>query len=246
MDCVVRKTEASFVGRDSMRTRDSWCVILVAVGLVGAQSAGCGDAREGATVASLAAAAKPSGTTVVPAACSDSKLAHQYAIGTSKGQKTVDQLWRKSRSCGQLEAFADQVWQEVQAIQMLDDGEERAMKLCRHSGTIEGALDQLDTIETSCDQLCFFDGEERGKLTGKLYCDLMIETGGGVVAADWIRGPVGECGLNYEGGCDSAFLGVSTAYTNAAGSCAPYSNGAFLMTWNNSRSKSCDYNSTAS
>lgn len=57
----------------------------------------------------------------------------------------------------------------------------------------------------------------------------------------WLRGPVDVCGLEYETGCDTAYIATSASYHGVASACEPLTEGDYEPPWDHLRERACDY-----
>jgi hypothetical protein len=172
--------------------------------------------------------------------CASPRLRRAFAEGQARGERHVRGVWRRFGSCGRVDAFADAIMQNLEEREggHFDTG---LRAQCRSAGVAEGVFAELERIQSTCADRCFLTGERVGALKARAYCERMIETGGELAARAWVRRPVATCGLNYQLGCDAAFLGETREYENELGACLPYTRGEFSQVWTDTRLRVCDY-----
>jgi hypothetical protein len=177
----------------------------------------------------------------VPDFCADSKLQKAFQSGEKLGSLWVKWMWKLFRCCDRVEKFADALMVLVDKLNQKTNSE-KGLPRCRHAGIVEGALDEMDGIETQCQTDCYDKGDAAGAVKAKTYCDQAIAASGQLQPPTWTRKSVGTCGLYYELGCDAKFLSVTTKYVNAqSAACSPYTSAPYHDIWDLSRLKSCDY-----
>jgi hypothetical protein len=194
-----------------------------------------------------AAAAAPMST--VPPGCRDGtvtnpgRAARAYVAGMDSGKKLVTRAWSQVNDCDALEDFADIV---VENIQSYSVSSRTAYVICRYTGLVDGAFEQLDRVWTTCDDQCCLEGEVIGQLSAELYCELSIILGGLLDPDDFVRGPVTTCGLEFQTCCDSTFIGTSRNYvgydlSGRATACLQYTQGSYQSVWTETRNLECAY-----
>jgi hypothetical protein len=198
----------------------SWVLGLVLGGLVTA----AGEAR-----------AQPD----VPPGCADDRDARSYALGVMLGERIVSSAWARIADCDRVDYFSDVVAANLERLS-LRPGASNYL-ICRYTGTYDGVFNALESMIGTCADQCFLDGELAGELSAEIYCELSIMLGGLALADDFLRGPVEICGLNFEIGCDSAFMSTTWTYANAFGVCEPYTTGEFFAVWDQARNNQCLY-----
>jgi hypothetical protein len=174
--------------------------------------------------------------------CSGAHATRAYQRGFRRGWKTVERSWeRHVDDCDRTGAFVERVTERLTSAQESCDGDDDSRyRRCRVAGATAGSFAALDQIQASCDESCFLGGELVGDLAAKTYCELALD-GNPPDGETWVRGPLNECGLNYEVACDSSFVGTSIDFENDAGQCRPFTEGDFADGWDRTREKSCDY-----
>jgi hypothetical protein len=177
--------------------------------------------------------------------CDTVKLKRFYRKGWQKGFEAVSRAWNRHRQggCDRSDAFVDQISTRLESALGEPDSEANAklQRRCRKAGVIDGSFAALDVVQSLCDQTCFLDGDLTGKLSAEAYCEMAMGADGPLDVADWMRGPLNTCGLNYEIACDSSFIGESVSYPSGSGSCEAVTEGAYESSWDRSRLESCDY-----
>jgi hypothetical protein len=177
---------------------------------------------------------------VPPACAATTSASSAYRTGLRLGERTVNSAWDNvRRDCGRVDQFMDIIDSSLTRL-TLPAGASLAT-VCRYAGNIDGAYGALDLLYGTCADQCFLDGEMIGALTGEIYCELSIALGGLVAADEFIRGEVQVCGLNFEIGCDSAFIGTTLEYENTDGVCLPFTEDGFEPVWDQVRNNSCAY-----
>jgi hypothetical protein len=174
-----------------------------------------------------------------PANCATGINLSQYKTGLKIGKTIVKSAWANISDCDRVDYFLDVVLVKVSRL-TLKEGASNAT-VCRYTGTADGVYEELDTLYGTCADQCFIDGEFAGSLSAEIYCELSIALGGLVEADDFLRGPVAICGLNFEIGCDSAFIATSVDYANADGECLAYTEGEYETVWDQARNNQCAY-----
>lgn len=174
--------------------------------------------------------------------CAGERATTAYQRGFRRGWKSVQRAWdRHGDDCDETEAFVDRVTERIEhAQQRCDADDDSTYRRCRIAGATAGAFAALEQIQLACDDRCMLDGELVGQVAATTYCELAI--GGAPLEAEaWVRGPLNQCGLQYEVACDSSFIGTSIDYANPQGQCEPFTEGAFATVWDRTRLKACDY-----
>jgi hypothetical protein len=173
--------------------------------------------------------------------CAAPGLAPYYAQGVRLGTDAVRRSWRHFGTCDRVEEFADFF---AKRLERLDPscGRLRGLRAeCRQAGVAEGVFAELERLQSKCEDRCFLTGERVGQLRAQKYCELMLAYDGDVAVRAWTRRPVALCGLNYQLGCDAAFLGTARTYSNELGECLPYTQGEYKATFTAARTLLCDY-----
>jgi hypothetical protein len=187
----------------------------------------------------IAAAPEEAHAGDVPPSCQGGFQERSYNTGHRLGKTIVASAWAQVNDCDQLEYFLDVVADNISRL-TLPAGASSSLA-CRYTGTADGVFDALDELYGSCSDQCFLEGSFAGEISAQVYCELSIALGGLGLVDDFIRGPVQTCGLNFEVGCDATFIGVSRVYSNAFGSCLPYTEGAYFPVWHQARQNQCIY-----
>jgi hypothetical protein len=176
----------------------------------------------------------------LPSSCQATRDQRAYATGQRSGASLIRQAWRSVNDCDRVEQFEDLVMNTVDAY--APGPAPTNYSLCRYSGVIDGILNELDNTFIGCSDACLLEGQFAGELSAVAYCELSIALDGLATADAFLRGPVQVCGLNFEVGCDSEFLGVCTNYQNDEGSCLPYTEDTFFAVFDQARTNQCAYN----
>jgi hypothetical protein len=174
-----------------------------------------------------------------PASCSTGLAASSYKTGQRIGKNLVKSAWGNIDDCDRIDQFLEIVEENVSRLTLKENPSNSTV--CRYTGTVDGVYEELDGLYGTCADQCFLDGTFAGQLSAEVYCELSIALGGLVEADDFLRGPVAICGLNFEIGCDSEFIAVSTVYENPDGECVTYTEGEFEEVWEQSRYNQCAY-----
>lgn len=179
-------------------------------------------------------------STPVPATCSATPQATSaYRTGLRLGERIVTTSWSRVNDCDRVEYFLSIVEDNVSRLTLPPNASNST--ICRYTGTVDGVYNMLDQLYGTCADQCFLDGEFAGEISGEVYCELSIALGGLAAADDFLRGPVQVCGLNFEIGCDSAFIGTTVSYANSEGVCEPFTEGEFFDVWDQARNNQCAY-----
>jgi hypothetical protein len=99
---------------------------------------------------SLSALAAPA-SAYVPPGCRDGTPARPgiarraYLAGIDSGKKLVNRAWAQVSDCDALETFADIVVTNVSSYTITG---RTAYAICRHTGLVDGAFEQLDQVWT--------------------------------------------------------------------------------------------------
>jgi hypothetical protein len=173
--------------------------------------------------------------------CARRKLRKAYRKGLAKGSDTVDRVWRRYRTCDLLAPFVDRVLKEIRKLEKRTDAEMKQKRLCRLAGRFEGVLSRLESIQDVCMNDCLLNGDVVGELVGISYCAMMLAADGDVEVTEWTRGPINECGFNYELACDFRYNAVTTEYVGETGACYRFTQGDFRRPWERTQAKGCDY-----
>ena len=176
--------------------------------------------------------------------CASARSQRIYRRAWIVGFEVVSLAWdRRGANCASSEAFADGIAQRFETAQQAGDPEAvlAEHRRCRKAGVLDGVYAALDVIQNLCAQTCFLDGTVVGDLAAVSYCEIALAGDGPLAVDAWLRGPVGACGLDYEVGCDATYVGKSTSYGSASGSCAPLTVGAYEVPWDRTRARACDY-----
>jgi hypothetical protein len=184
------------------------------------------------STAGLAQAAPPDN-------CDSGRELSSYKTGLRLGQNIVKSAWNNVDDCDRIDYFLQVVEDSVSRLTLAVNASDSTV--CRYTGTVDGVYDGLDTLYGTCSDQCFLDGQFAGQLSAEVYCELSIALGGLAEADDFMRGPVEVCGLNFEIGCDTEFIGVSVAYENDDGVCLEYTEGEYLTVWDQARNNQCAY-----
>jgi hypothetical protein len=178
-----------------------------------------------------------------PGGCDDAKSRRAYDQGWRNANHKILQMWRQQRrDCDRLEPWMERVLAEIEKIvRHQHRADAHAHRRCRIAGGVDGAFAGIEEVERHCLGACLLSGELVGAVAAVTYCELAIAHCGDVDAPEWIRRPVNVCGLAYEVGCDSAFIGDTIAYQSEAGACIDYTAGEFAQVWERSRLRACDY-----
>ena len=174
-----------------------------------------------------------------PANCATGLAASSYKTGQKLGKTMVKSAWHNVDDCDRIDQFLEILEGNVSRLTLKAGASNSTV--CRYTGTVDGVYEELDTLYGTCADQCFLDGEFAGQLSAEVYCELSIALGGLAEADDFLRGPVAICGLNFEIGCDSAFIGVSLEYSNPDGVCATYTEGDYETVWDQARNNQCAY-----
>ena len=204
----------------------------------------------GVLAAGEAKAAPP--TVEVPDACKVTPQAKSsYTAGFAQGEKITQMAWNNVKDCDKIDYFLGVLYDNVSrfAPQFPDlptdpaqaeiEKKKRVPLLCRYAGTTDGVYAKLDALYGTCSDECFADGEFIGTMAGQVYCELSIALGGLVEADSFIRGQVAVCGLNFEFGCDSAFISTTVSYE--VDQCVEYTEGQYFNVWDQARNNQCAY-----
>jgi hypothetical protein len=187
----------------------------------------------------LGAAAVAQAESKVPPGC-EGRNARAYQAGLRGGAYTVRSAWNGvRRDCDRIELFQDIVSNNVSRLTLRRRASEYV--ICRFTGTVDGVYDELDALWGECDEQCFAEGEFIGEMAAQVYCELSLALGGLETADRFIRGPVQTCGMNFEMGCDFAFIDTTYNYSNMLGECSPYTEGDFEEVWDETRNNQCTY-----
>ena len=193
---------------------------------------GLGAARGGAYPASQALA--------IPASCDTTTPARNaYRTGVTAGKTLVNQAWARVNDCDRIDYFLGVLEDDISRLTLPQNAS--ASTVCRYTGTVDGVYEMLDTLYGTCSDLCFLDGSFAGEMSATVYCELSIALGGLSEADAFLRGPVQVCGLNFEFGCDSQFISITTTYENLMGVCYPYTEGEYADVWDEARNNQCAY-----
>jgi hypothetical protein len=187
-----------------------------------------------------AGAAQADTPIVYPPLCGTTvPIKNAYKAGLKLGEKVVQVSWNSINDCDQVEHFLDIVYEDVSRLTLPQNPS--LATTCRYTGTVDGVYNKLDELYGTCADECFLDGQFAGELSGEVYCELSIALGGLAVADGFMRGPVAVCGFNFEVGCDSSFVALTTSYANTDGLCEPFTEGEFSDVWEQARVNQCAY-----
>jgi hypothetical protein len=176
----------------------------------------------------------------VPVSCrATAGTISSYRTGLRLGKNLVKSAWGNVRNCDRIDYFHEVLSDNVSRLTLPENPS--ASTVCRYTGTVDGVYRELEDQYGTCADECFLDGELAGQLSGEVYCELSIALGGLVEADDFLRGPVEVCGLSFEIGCDSAFIGTTVDYVNEYGACEPFTEDDFFGVWDQARNNQCAY-----
>jgi hypothetical protein len=176
----------------------------------------------------------------IPPGCQGARESRAFNAGTVSGHSLVRQAWANVNDCDQIETFETIITDDLSGYQVPPGSS--SYTICRFTGIVAGMLDELDAQFQNCQDQCLAEGETAGNISAIAYCQLSIALGG-LATADWfLRGPVQVCGLNFQVGCDSSFVGDTENYSNSHGACLPYTQNPFTAVWTQARNNQCAYN----
>jgi hypothetical protein len=173
--------------------------------------------------------------------CATPELESAYQKGWTDGFAAVTEIWDRDDDCDASEEIIADITRQIEEAQQKPGGDTGEARRCRKAGVLDGGYAAIDSIQVFCDEVCFADGELVGAVAAAAYCEMAIDADCGKDAGEWMRGPVNLCGLNYEIGCDGAFIGTSIDYVNEKGACEPYTLGEHEQAWDRTRNVACDY-----
>jgi hypothetical protein len=173
--------------------------------------------------------------------CGTPELERAYQTGWSNGFAAVTGIWDRADDCDASESIIEDIVRQIEEAQQKPDGTTGDVRRCGKAGVLDGGYAAIDSIQVYCDEVCFASGELVGAVSAAAYCEMAIDADCGKDAGEWMRGPVNLCGLNYEVGCDSSFIGTSIDFVNDKGACEPYTTGEHEQAWDRTRNKACDY-----
>lgn len=176
----------------------------------------------------------------IPEGCQNTRDQRAFLVGQAAGASLARQAWRSIDDCDRVEHFEEIVLSALDRY--APPSSPTTYTLCRFVGVAAGIVDTLDEVFFECTDACLLEGELVGEMSALVYCELSIALNGLRTAEDFIRGPVQVCGLSFEIGCDSAFLGTAFSYDNSVGACLPFTEGEFEPVFDQARENQCAYN----
>jgi hypothetical protein len=184
-------------------------------------------------------AALPAGAQELPAACSATRNAQAYQAGVLGGASLVRQAWAAIRDCDRIELLESVV--QAGLRRSVPTSSPTPYLQCRFAGMVNGAMAETEGLFYQCADACYMEGQFVGEIAAFAYCELSILLGGLALADDFIRGPVQTCGLGFEIACDTNFVTTAMTYSNASGSCTPYTRNPFVAVFEQTRENQCAY-----
>jgi hypothetical protein len=180
----------------------------------------------------------------IPTQCdTNSKLRSKYIKGFNKGIALANHLWKKADGCEEFELFETELYENLNKIEITKmDDECHHTKQCRFAGMVDGIFNVLAEIENECFEICTSSGVLAGTLVAQTFCELMILNEGDITINDWVRGPIGICGLNFESMCDVTYLVEAQFYENENGVCYDYTIGDYESVFAAYGNEKCAFN----
>jgi len=173
--------------------------------------------------------AAPNGN--MPPVCAESARAKMaYSTGLQSGKSLVERAWLSVADCGQLGYFSSVVRDNINAYALQGAS---TYSICRYTGMVDGAYQELDTVWTSCGGACCWEGQVIGELAWDVYCQLSELLGGLDIPADFVPKPVTTC-TGFSPCCDEVFMDTTQVQ------CADYTTQPFYAVWQDSATLQCN------
>lgn len=166
----------------------------------------------------------------VPSACSASIEAQTaYSAGLRLGKSLIQRTWQSVNDCEQLDYFSQTVRSTIDSYVILGAS---TNIICRYTGMVDGADDELHVVWTTCGGSCCLEGQTVGALVADLYCQLSALLGGLVAPDEFIRRPVSTCG-GFSDCCAQVFTDATQSQ------CQDYTIQPFYDVWLTNRAVLC-------
>jgi len=141
-----------------------------------------------------------------PSACSEStQVQRAYDTGMYLGKSLVQRTWQRINDCGQLDYFSQELRATIDAYVVQGVS---TYLICRYTGMVDGADDELHEVWMTCGGSCCLEGQTVGALVADLYCQLSTLLGGLAAPDEFIRRPVSTCS-GFSDCCSKVFTDAS-------------------------------------
>ena len=184
----------------------------------------------------VAAAWSATGTTLAapdgqpPQGCVASQTTQRaYNMGVQLGKTLVDSAWQSVNDCSKLDQFSEVLKSDINSYVLRGTS---SYTICRYSGLVDGAYEELHAVSSICGGPCCWEGQMIGVLGAAAYCTLSAVFGGLSVPGDFVPRPVYTCS-GFSACCIETFTIATVA------DCKLYTDPPFADVWTNSRTLQC-------
>lgn len=154
-------------------------------------------------------------------------------MGERNSTRIVQSVWaRLGATCDKVDRLA-QIISETPLARPSQGGEFAA---CFYMGYLDALYNTVDQVFDRCGQACFNAGAEIGNLSAQGYCAASMAVGGLLDPGFIAQPPLPFCGATLVMGCKSEYVYQATT---AIRGCAPYTEGWFADTFDNTVRQDC-------